>query len=243
MPYFYFSDYQTVLARPSFLVSELQYLQLMQQTWVKYPDYKAVWDSISEKYDWKFGIPKQAVFLKLNPDITADELEIIANGIRSQFFGKSGVLLTKKEIIETAKSVDIIFNIFVAIIAVIALSIAFFLLLISMTSNINEACWEYGVLRSMGVTMQQGQRIYIYEAFMIVTSSSILGIMSGFLTAMLVSSQFYMFIELPMKIKFPWILLGIMLAIAVVTTFVAVYLPVKQINKRQIASVLKAGAA
>ena len=181
--------------------------------------------------------------MKLNPDITADEREIIANGIRSQFFGKTGILLTKNEIIETAKSVDIIFNIFVAIIAVIALSIAFFLLLISMTQNIMEACWEYGVLRSMGVTMAQGQRIYIYEAFMIVTSSSILGILSGFMTAMLVSSQFYMFIELPMQIKFPWLLLVIMLSIAIITTFVAVYLPVQQINKKQIASVLKAGAA
>ena len=170
----------------------------MQQTWVKYPDLKAKWDEFSEKYDWNLGIPKQAVFLKLNPDITADEREIISNGIRSQFFGKSGILLTKNEIQETAKSVDMIFNIFVAIIAVIALSIAFFLLLISMTQNINEACWEYGVLRSMGVTKSQGQRIYIYEAFMIVTSSSILGILSGFLTALLVSSQFYMFIELPM---------------------------------------------
>ena len=95
----------------------------------------------------------------------------------------------------------------------------------------------------MGVTMSQGQRIYIYEAFMIVTSSSILGVLSGFLTALLVSSQFYMFIELPMEIKFPWLLLVIMLTIAIATTFIAVYLPIKAINKRQIASVLKAGAS
>ena len=101
-----------------------------------------------------------------------------------------------------------------------------------MTQNIMEACWEYGCLRSMGITKAQGQRIYIYEAFAIVTSASILGILSGFCTAMLVSSQFYMFIELPMEVQFPWLLLAIMLCIAIVTTFVAVYVPVQQINKK-----------
>jgi len=30
--------------------------------------------------------------------------------------------------------------------------IAFFLLLLASTSNVNDAIWEYGVLRSMGLT-------------------------------------------------------------------------------------------
>ena len=70
MPYFYFSDYKTVESKPSFLISELQYYELMQQTWAKYPDLKANWDEYSAKYDWNLGIPKQAVFLKLNPNIS-----------------------------------------------------------------------------------------------------------------------------------------------------------------------------
>lgn len=136
--------------------------------------------------------------IKLNPDITDQEQEVVANGVRSLFKDRSGWMLSKSEVLAASHSIIIIFNIFTAIIAVIALSIAFFLLLISMTSNITEAIWEYGVLRSMGVTKAQGQRIYIYEAFMIVLSASILGIMAGYLTALLVSSQFCMFVELPL---------------------------------------------
>ena len=84
-----------------------------------------------------------------------------------------------------------------AIVAVIALFIAFFLLLLSMTQNINEAVWEYGVLRSMGLTQAEGKRIYLYEAFTIVVSASILGLAVGCITSLLISSQFFMFIEMP----------------------------------------------
>ena len=41
---------------------------------------------------------------------------------------------------------------FVILITIITLAIAFFLLMISTTKNINESVWEYGVLRSMGIS-------------------------------------------------------------------------------------------
>ncbi len=113
--------------------------------------------------------------------------------------------------------------------------IVFFLLLIAMSQNINQAIWEYGVLRSMGVTKAQGARIYLYEAFAVVFSASILGILSGFATALLVTSQLYKILEFPVVVEFPWILLLIMLALAVVTTFIAVCIPIKQVNKKTIA--------
>lgn len=87
-----------------------------------------------------------------------------------------------------SESLTLIFDCFTALVTVIALGIAFFLLMISMTENINESIWEYGVLRSMGITKEQGVRIYIYEAFMVVTVSSILGSLCGLLTSYLVSS-------------------------------------------------------
>ena len=61
-------------------------------------------------------------------------------------------MLSKKDVEDALASIDLVFNIFVIIVALIALFIAFFLLLIAMTQNINEAIWEYGVLRSMGMT-------------------------------------------------------------------------------------------
>jgi len=72
--------------------------------------------------------------------------------------------------------------------------------------------------------------MYIYEAFTVVTSSSILGILIGFCTSLLVTSQLFMILEFHLEILFPWVLLLIMLVVAAVTTFVAVYLPIRAVN-------------
>ena len=77
---------------------------------------------------------------------------------------------------------------FVAIIAVIALIIAFFLLMISTTQNIQEAVWEYGVLRSMGITENEGRRIFMYEAFMVVLAAGILGFSVGLIVTAMVTA-------------------------------------------------------
>ena len=109
-------------------------------------------------------------------------------------------MLIKNDIIESFSSVNKIFNVFVALIAAIALFIAFFLLLVASTQNVNDAIWEYGVLRSMGLTKAEGLRLYIYEAYIVVITAAILGTIVGFVTAAAVSIQFYSFVELPITI-------------------------------------------
>ena len=134
------------------------------------------------------------------------------------------------------------FTILTGILALISLFLAFFLLLISMTQNINEAVWEYGVLRSMGVTKAQGLRVFLYEAYLVIVVASGLGLAVGFALAVIITYQFYSFIELPPIVEFPWILTVFMIGLALATTFVAVIIPVSGVNGTQIARVLKAGA-
>ena len=109
------------------------------------------------------------------------------NGIRNYFTDQTSFVLVKNDIVESFSSITDIFNIFVAIIASISLFIAFFLLLVASTQNVNEAIWEYGVLRSMGLKKAEGIRIYIYEAYIVVISAAILGTIVGFVTAMSVA--------------------------------------------------------
>ena len=74
----------------------------------------------------------------------------------------------------------------------------------------------------MGVTMAEGQRIQMYEAYIVVISAAILGVMVGFITALSIATQFYMFIELPTEVAFPTLLLFVMMVTAIVTTWFAV---------------------
>lgn len=78
--------------------------------------------------------------------------DFIANGIRSYFRDQSTLLLDKKEALDAVTIAVQVFNICVIVIGVISLVLAFFLLLISTTSNIKENVWEYGCLRAMGFT-------------------------------------------------------------------------------------------
>ena len=110
-----------------------------------------------------------------------------------------------------------------------------------MTQNVNDASWEFGVLRSMGLTKSEGMRIYMYEAYAVVVSAAILGVIVGFVTASAVAVQFYAFIELPVTLTFPWVLFGIMISLSLITVFFAVYAPVNSINNRQVSSVLRGG--
>ena len=81
----------------------------------------------------------------------------------------------------------------------------------------------------------------MYEAYVVIISATILGTLVGFLTALTISNQFFSLCELPMVIVFPGYLLLTLLVVAFTTTWFAVWIPVKQVNTRTIASVLKAG--
>ena len=141
-------------------------------------------------------------------------------------------MLIKNDIVESFSSITEIFNIFVGIISAISLTIAFFLLLVSSTQNVTDAIWEYGCLRSMGVKRSEGLRIFIYEAYIVVISATILGTIVGFVTAAAVAVQFYSFIELPIEIAFPWVLFGCMVGLSLVTVAVATCTPVNMVNRR-----------
>jgi len=135
--------------------------------------------------------------------------------------------MSKQQVSDAITNITVIFNVFIFLIGVITLTISFFLLLIATNQNVTEAIWEYGVLRSMGVTKDEGRRIFMYESMIVVLSAALLGILVGCITATIIAAQFYMFLELPLHVDIPWTLVGIMLLVALTTTFVAVWFPVR----------------
>lgn len=226
MPQLNFSSFPLVFWNSQWLTSEEDFMLILRSdVWTNDEAYN-LYLAATSAYEWTDDVPKEKVFVRLNKDISRETQEFIMNGIRSNL-ERDDIVLSKIDVTEALNSLDVVLDIFVAIVAVIALFIAFFLLLISMTQNINEAIWEYGVLRSMGLTESEGRRIYLYEAFMIVLTASILGTIVGTLTSLLVSSQFFMFIEMPLSLNFPFYTLIGMFLMAGVTTWLAVYTPVR----------------
>ena len=125
-----------------------------------------------------------------------------------------------------------VFNIFVYVIGLIALILAFFLLMISTTQNVKENIWEYGCLRAMGIKKAEGMRIALYEQYSLIIASLFLGSIVGFILASMVTAQFYLFLEYPFQLVFPFGLFSLMIALALITTLLAVVGPVKSVNRR-----------
>ena len=74
-----------------------------------------------------------------------------------------------------------------------------------------------------------------------VLSAGILGFCVGMITLTLVTSQFYLFIELEWEIEFPTYLFLVLVLMSIITTYLSVYLPMRKIKARPIYSALKAG--
>jgi len=96
------------------------------------------------------------MFVKLSPNISEERRTFISNGLRSFFSDDATFLIDKTEIVDSLNSTELAFTIFVAIIGFIALLLSFFLLLVSMSQNVKDTVWEYGVLRAIGITKAQG---------------------------------------------------------------------------------------
>lgn len=190
-------------------------------------------------YNFTNDIPKQKVFIKLNPDITQERREQIADGIRAYFRDDTTLLLDKKTALDSINSSLQLFQIFNGLVGGIALILAFFLLLISTTQNVRENIWEYGALRAMGYSKQQGMRAFMYEQYSVIISSLILGSFVGFVVATVVTAQFFLFLELPLAVEFPLGLVYAMFTMAFTTTFFAVWVPVTDVNEQMVAQTLK----
>jgi ABC-type antimicrobial peptide transport system permease subunit len=207
------------------------------------PSMKKSYEDLIKPYgNFTDGLPKDYLFINLNKSISKDERGVVTNGIRAFFKDDLTLLLDKKEISESLQSSLDLMQIFVTIIGFICLTLSFFLLLISTTANIKENMWELGVLRAVGLSQDQSRRVFMYEAFAVIFGALLLGIVVGLTIALTLTAQFYLFIELPFKLAFPTMLFVSMIIMSLGTTFFAVWIPVKDVNKKKIASILKGTA-
>ena len=230
---------EVVMFNPIAVVSEPQYAEMMDdlREWYMNNTDDAIdnWQFFlnnTEDYGWSNGVPKSKLYIKLSADCDATRREFIINGLRPYLDDSLSVVFDTQAFSESLDSANAIFSVLVGVIGIIALVLTFFLLLVATTQNIRDNIWEYGVLRSMGVTKAEGSRIFMYEAFLVIVAATIIGVAIGTVVACLITAQFYMFLELPFSLQFPWILVALLLFVSMSTTYFAVAYPMRGVNKR-----------
>ena len=82
----------------------------------------------------------------------------------------------------------------------------------------------------------------MYEQYSVILASLVLGTIVGFILSSVVTAQFFLFMEFPFALDFPYGLLYTMVIMSIVTTFYAVWVPVSEVNNQKIAQAIKGNA-
>jgi ABC-type antimicrobial peptide transport system permease subunit len=82
----------------------------------------------------------------------------------------------------------------------------------------------------------------MYEQYSVILASLVLGTIVGFILSSVVTAQFFLFMEFPFSLDFPYGLLYTMVIMSIVTTFYAVWVPVSEVNNQKIAQAIKGNA-
>jgi ABC-type antimicrobial peptide transport system permease subunit len=122
---------------------------------------------------------------------------------------------------------------------VIAMLVSFFSLMSSMFTNIHEQTKEIGILRAIGIRRSWMYRIYIYEAFVLVLSSSLLGVVIGVTVAVTMTMQQSLFTQLPIPFTFPTTILLVVFLCSVLFSVLAAFSPVKNVMNKSVVHIFR----
>ncbi|MHA1688688.1 MAG: ABC transporter permease, partial [Promethearchaeota archaeon] len=117
---------------------------------------------------------------------------------------------------QTFSTLDSIFSIILYATVVICL----FGLLSSSYSSIIERKKEIGIVRTLGLRGSDVNRLFILEAIIIMTSSSIIGLITGWLTAWLLASNLNLLSDTPTDIVFPYMNVIIVYILSMLSVFI-----------------------
>ena len=113
------------------------------------------------------------------------------------------------------------------------------MLMTTISANIKDSMWDLGVLRSMGSTKEQITRILTFEMISNTLSAMTLGYASGIIVSVLSIAQFYILVELPLKITLPWWHMGVLGAGAILSMIAGARYGTAAFQKKNISSILK----
>jgi ABC-type antimicrobial peptide transport system permease subunit len=126
-----------------------------------------------------------------------------------------------------------VINLFFTFAQVMATFICYFALSSSMSTNIHEQAKEIGILRCVGFRTWPLTRTYVWEAFVLVFASSLLGIVVGVVMGYTIVLQRALFTQLPLPFVFPWMQLLVVLGLSFALGFFSSFGPVRALLRNK----------
>eukprot|EP01091_Cochliopodium_minus_P014119 TRINITY_DN4729_c1_g3_i1.p1 TRINITY_DN4729_c1_g3~~TRINITY_DN4729_c1_g3_i1.p1 ORF type:complete len:1147 (+),score=296.15 TRINITY_DN4729_c1_g3_i1:490-3441(+) len=240
LPGFFMSSYDQFAEGSPIFISMDQYTNLMKNI-------DHIQDVIKENqksfidYTQFETPPKQFLYIRMLDDSTSKQTEYVIDSIRNYIKDDSIIIVDVKAIVNTTQTAVNSLILFFNIVALVNSVLCFFLLWLSFDTNVRENSWEFGVLRAIGLNAKQVLRVYIYEALSIVLSALVLGTITGIVTSVTLQLQFNLFTELPFSYDFPYFLYFSVVIVSILVAVIGAYIPTNELQKGEIAIVLRGG--
>jgi len=122
---------------------------------------------------------------------------------------------------------------------IIAMLISFFSLMSSMFTNVYEQTKEIAILRALGISKFSLYRIYIYEAFVLVMASSLLGVIIGTVVSYTMTLQQLLFTQLPIPFAFPWTIMLTVFGCSVLFSIMAAFSPIYNVLQNRVVQIFR----
>lgn len=133
------------------------------------------------------------------------------------------------------QTLETIFNVVIAI----TMFICFFSLSSSMTGNLYEQVKEIAVMRSIGFSKGVIMKLFIYEAFILVLSSSFSGVVIGTWVGWGITFQRSIFIGMPTPLTFPQKEFLFISTTSIICAFLSTYSPSKNLMAKSIPDIAR----
>ncbi|ORX82075.1 hypothetical protein BCR32DRAFT_292904 [Anaeromyces robustus] len=183
---------------------------------------------------------KKYLFIKVKKDATDFQIEDIINNILRYIDDstKFSVNNLRHSVKSTNSIADLLNNIFYFI-AFLGIFMCSFMCYLSFTANLKENSWEFGILRSIGLSAVEVINVYIYEAICIILSCVVVGTSIGLISAVIITMQFNLFMQLPFTLSFPFFMFFELVILSLIVAIFGSYIPGKQYAEKPINEVIK----
>jgi ABC-type antimicrobial peptide transport system permease subunit len=212
------------------------YLDIINKCWRFLPNDATQAELIAYSYS---DFPIYRVLLKLNSHIDLNyALKEIGDIINSD----PKYFVNYWKVYDKRKSLNLISNIINYIflgVSGIVLIFCFFNLTASMTINIFQQNKEISIYRALGMTSFNILFIYIYEAFILVFCSSLIGVIVGSILSWTMTLQRIIFTNLPLTFKLPYYQLSLILCFSLIGAILSTIFPAKSLLKKQISDLIR----
>ncbi len=143
-----------------------------------------------------------------------------------------------REVIQQ-QSFFVVIDILFTVIAMTTVFICIFGLLSSSYSTIIERKKEIGIVRTLGLKGKDINRLFIIESLIIMISSGTIGILVGWLTAWLVTSNLNTLMGSPDVLYIPWFNIAFIYILSVVMIFLGMKLLLRKVRKKKIVEIYR----